>query len=148
MDDKVKKPRHEPFGRPSKYSEELANLICQRVATHTVGLPALCEMFDDMPAAVTVNAWRFEKNDFSIRYAQAKMFQAELMAEEINDLCEVETFEDENGIKRVDNGRVALQRLKVDTRKWQAAKLAPKIYGDRQVIQTTVKHEENIQDLG
>ena len=36
-------------GRPSDYTQELADLICDRIATHSVGLQRLCDLYDDMP---------------------------------------------------------------------------------------------------
>jgi len=137
-------------GRPTKYNQELADLICERVGTHTCGLPKLCEMFDDMPNQETIYAWRYKYDDFSNNYAKAKMRQAELMAEELNKIAsEVHTYIDAEGNTRYDAAFTAAQRLKIDTIKWQATKLAPKIYGDRtQNTVTVVKHEDVLKDLG
>ena len=122
-------------GRPTIYSEELADLICRRVATHTIGIPKLCAMYDDMPSYQTINVWRYEKKSFSDKYAESKRFQAEFIAESLIDMCEVETYKDEKGVTRVDAGMVAKQRLLVDTVKWHASKLAPKIYGDKKQVE-------------
>lgn len=128
------KERKEPFGRPSIYSEELADKICQIVATNPDGLPKLCKRFDEMPAADTIRQWRWTKPHFSLKYAEAKRFQAELMAESteeiIDELSQYE-FCDKDGAMRLDSGMVARARLLVDSRKWHASKLAPKIYGDK-----------------
>ncbi len=138
------------MGRPTKYNQAMADLICERVGTHTHGLPKLCEMFDDMPSHETVKQWRYKYDDFSANYARAKMKQAELMAEELNRIAsETHTYTDAEGNKRYDAGFTAAQRLKIDTIKWQATKLAPKIYGDRtQNTVTVVKHEDVLKDLG
>ncbi len=130
-----------------KYSPEVAARVCERVATHPVGLRKLCDMYDDMPDKEAILDWRYKYPDFAANFNISKQFQAEIMAEEMNDLCEVPTYFDRQGIERVDAGRVACQKLKVDSIKWQAARLAPRMYGDRSVVETTVKHEENIQDL-
>jgi hypothetical protein len=137
-------------GRPTIYSEELANRICQIVATNVEGLPTLCNKFDEMPHEDTIKQWRWEKPLFSAKYAEAKRFQAELMAESLEELmrdAEKDAFHDEHGNRRLDSGLLGLARLRVDTRKWQASKLAPKIYGDKQTVSTTVTHESTIKDL-
>lgn len=136
-------------GRPSIYTDKLADLICSRVATHPIGLPKLCAMFDDMPSHETINVWRYERKQFSDKYAEAKRFQAEFIAESLIDMCAVEDYQDKDGVTRVDAGMVARQRLLVDTVKWHASKLAPKIYGDKQQTESTVtvKHEDDLKNL-
>ena len=138
-----------PGGRPSIYTPELAELICQRVATNPIGLPTLCKKFEDLPHPDTIRVWRWEKPEFSAKYAEAKRFQAEIMAESIEEVID-ETMHSvyyEDGVARIDSGIIAQARLRVDSRKWTASKLAPKIYGDRSSVETTVKHEESLTDL-
>jgi hypothetical protein len=135
-------------GRHSTYTPEIGDRICSLISTTTIGTNKLCKQYDWMPDETTIYEWRIVHNDFSQKYAKAKACQAELMAEKLHELCEVETYQDKDGVTRADTGMVAIQRLKVDTTKWYASKLAPKIYGDRSTVETTIKHEENIHDLG
>lgn len=126
-----------PRGRPSIFTQELADLICERVATHTYGLARLCEMYDDMPDKHTVNQWRFKKPDFSRQYAAAKIAQAELLAEETldiatdgrNDYMQSLSAEEQGEGWRLNGEHVQRSKLRIDTHKWLAAKLMPKIYG-------------------
>lgn len=122
-------------GRPTDYNPEMAKRICDLVATHDIGLPRLCDMFSDLPRPQTINAWRREKLEFSSKYAQAKMEQAELMAESIDDIAinlgQHAYIDPSTGVAKIDSGMVAHARLMIDTRKWLASKLAPKIYGDK-----------------
>lgn len=56
-----------------------------------------------------------------------------------------ETFIDENGNERND---VGMLRLKVDALKWQAGKLRPRKWGDKQSIEvSTVPHEDQLTAL-
>jgi terminase small subunit-like protein len=55
------------------------------------------------------------------------------------------TVTDESGRVRVDPGAVAQARLQVDTRKWLASKILPKIYGDRLVTEHVGKDGGPIQ---
>jgi len=128
-------------GRPSIYTEELADRICAVVATNPHGLPTLCRMFDFMPNKDTINVWRWEKPEFSVKYTRAKQQQAELMAESSEDIiAELEQYEftDKDGAVRLDAGMIARARLLIDTRKWHASKLAPKIYGTNIDIAETI----------
>lgn len=138
------------MGRPTIYSEELADRICELVATNTDGLPKLCAAHDWMPHEDTIKVWRFRNLNFSAKYTEAKRFQAELMAEQVKEIAaERAYYIDAEGNQRVDSGFIASQRLQADTVKWLASKLAPKIYGDRQTIEqtVTVKHEDALKEL-
>lgn len=75
-------------GRPTKYSPELARLICERISVSTENLRVICKKYDDMPTSETIRVWRWDKPEFSALYAQAKMFQAEIMAEDILDISD------------------------------------------------------------
>jgi len=137
-------------GRPSIYTPELADLICKRVATNPVGLPALCKMFPELPSYDTIRVWRWDRPEFSAKYAEAKRFQAELMAESIEDIIDETlqySYQDGEGVTRLDSGILGHARLRVDSRRWHASKLAPKIYGDKQQTEVTVKHEDGLKDL-
>lgn len=121
-------------GRPTKYGEKLAALICERVATHTCGLERLCSMYDDLPSKFTVNLWRYKHPEFSTLYAQAKLIQADLLAEECLEIADDDSRDvkvnPETGDEYLNTEFVARARLRIDTRKWLAMKLLPKQYGE------------------
>lgn len=144
-------------GRPTIFTQELADLICERVATHSIGLRRLCEMFDDMPVKDTINQWRWKHDKFSAQYAKAKMMQAELGAEECieiaddatNDWMKSLSEEEQGNGWKINGEHIQRSRLRVDTRKWVAAKLAPKIYGNTETKNINVnKHEERLDLIG
>ena len=124
-----------PGGRPTDLTPEMARRICDLVATHDLGLPRLCTKYPDLPEPQTINRWRREHDWFSSNYAQAKMEQAELLAESIDDIAyginEYYYTDPDTGASKIDGGLVAHARLLIDSRKWLAGKLAPKIYGDK-----------------
>jgi hypothetical protein len=94
-----------------------------------------------VPSHTTVENWLHEDKEFLARYARAKEEQADFLVEEMlqiaDDSSEDEIFieaEDGSGLtaKRVFNKEFcARSRLRVDTRKFIAAKLKPKKYGDK-----------------
>jgi hypothetical protein len=115
-------------GRPTIYSQELAEIICKRLADGE-SLRAVCRDAD-MPHNSTVLLWAITPDHpFSDQYARARQVQAENMAEEIFEIAddhEDDYIYDDDG-KRVYNGEhVNRSRLKVDTRKWYMSKVLPK----------------------
>jgi transposase-like protein len=119
------------MGRPSLYTPELAAAICERLSQGET-LVAICRA-DGMPDPATVWRWREEREDFRNSYARAREAQADVLAEQTISLAdEVEGTQDANV--------VAAARLRVDTRKWFASKMRPRVYGERQ----TVEHEGQV----
>ncbi len=106
-------------GRPSKYTRQLAARICEAVATTEHGLATILKA-KGMPHYATVMRWLNEHADFRDMYARAKEEQADLMADRIVEIADGASPED-----------VQVARLRVDARKWAAAKLKPRKYGDR-----------------
>ncbi len=132
-------------GRPTDYNETIAALICERVATSTIGLNKLCCAYDDLPSKFTVNLWRYKYPEFSTRYAQAKLMQADLLAEECLDIADDDSCDTKinfDGEEIANNEFIARSRLRIDTRKWLAAKLLPKQYGaiadDKKTVSDTI----------
>ena len=119
-------------GRPTDYNETIAALICERVATSTIGLNKLCSLHDDLPVKSTVNLWRYKYPEFSTQYAQAKLMQADLLAEECLEIADDDSNDEivsADGFAVCNTEFIARSRLRIDTRKWLAAKLLPKQYG-------------------
>lgn len=132
------------MGRPLEYTQEMGDLICERIATHSLGVKRLCAKYGDMPAEYTIQRWRYRVPEFRVQYAQAKMIQADLLAEECLEIADDSSGDErmtEDGKTMIDGEFVARSRLRVDTRKWLASKLLPKQYGDKSLLEQ--KTEEN-----
>ena len=99
---------------------DIIERICEMLAAGQ-SMAQICRR-KDMPAESTVYKWLAEGGAFSERYARAREQQADLYADEIikiADDCEPEA------------AAVAKAKARIDARKWLAARLAPKKYGDR-----------------
>jgi hypothetical protein len=75
-----------------------------------------------------------ERKEFSDQYARAREAQADSWADDIiqiSDDGENDTYKDEDGHERTNQDVIARSRLRVDTRKWLMARMAPKKYGDK-----------------
>lgn len=104
------------MGRPSDYSPELAADICGRLVLGQ-SLRSICSG-EGMPDIATVYRWLAAHESFRDQYARAREDQADTMADEIVAIAD----EEEDPAKA---------RVRVDARKWVAAKLKPRKYGDK-----------------
>lgn len=123
---------HTKIGRPTDYTPELAELICERIATHNIGLKKLGEMYDDLPKKITIRRWCIKDLQFRSQYAQAKALQIEILIDEIIEIADdssQDTLVTEQGKRKYNAEFIARSGFRIDTRKWLASKLAPKIYG-------------------
>lgn len=78
-----------------------------------------------------------DDESFAKRYARAKEFCADQEFEETKEIADngsndwMEVNDPDNPGYRINGEHVQRSKLRVDVRKWRAAKLAPKKYGDR-----------------
>lgn len=97
-----------------------------------------------MPSERTIVRWLADKRNVQFRedYYYARRVQAELLVDEIFEIADDTSddwVEDTNkdgefiGYK-VNNEAIQRSRVRIDTRKWYASKMVPKIYGDKQEI--------------
>ena len=122
-------------GRPSSYTEQMANLICIRLAEGE-SLNKICKD-EGMPDKATVFRWLATDASFCDKYARARELQAETQFDELIDIVdqppELSYVTDKNGELvevKFDSSYVQWMKLRVDTRKWTAARMAPKKYAE------------------
>ncbi len=108
------------IGRPTIYSNALAEEICRRLADG-LSLRRVCEA-DDMPNRDTVRRWLGKREPFRRMYVAAREMQAEHFVDEVIEIADTD-----------DNPTHA--RVRIDARKWAVVKLAPKKYGDKSEIE-------------
>lgn len=110
------------MGRPSKYTQAIADEICERLAQGE-SLRAICRD-EHMPPEVTVRRWVVQDvNGIAAQYTRARDMGLDTTAEECREIA------DEG------SGDVARDRLRFDERRWYLSKLAPKRYGDKQQVE-------------
>jgi hypothetical protein len=136
MSDEAQETR--PVGRPSSYTQEIADRICSELAEGR-SLRTICKA-DDMPSCVTVYAWLRIHDEFLKQYTRAKEDAADAFAEEMLDIADeasndwMEVHDKDNPGYRLNGEHINRSRLRVDTRKWIASKLKPKKYGDKVAV--------------
>lgn len=117
--------------RPAMLTEEMEQDIMEDIAKAKT-LRSISEK-PGMPALGTMRRWIRENVHFRHLYARAKEDAAEYMAEDILSIADDgtnDTFTDTDGNVHVDNDVIQRSKLRVDARKWLAAKLMPRKYGD------------------
>ena len=139
-----------PAGRPTDYTPELTDIICERLAS---GESMRSISRDEgMPVMSTLFLWLRKHDEFSEQYAKAKEESADALVEDMLDIADNQVSQplivngepvevDGKVIETRDGPAVQHAKLRVDTRKWAASKLKPKKYGDR--IETV--HSGNIR---
>lgn len=130
------------MGRPSDFTQEIADVICERIAEGE-SLRAIC-IEDGLPSKTSVFRWLVSNESFRDQYACAREMQAEGYAEEIVKIADTpvigtKTVDKPTGIETTTGDMVERSKLQIDTRKWIASKLLAKKYGDRQQVEHTGK---------
>ncbi len=149
----AKKPKIQksapPLGRPTNYTPEFGERICHLVAIHPVGYAHIKAMYPDLPCPQLVREWRKKFPDFNAKYLDAKRFQAELMVEDIDDMLpdEVKVYFDKEGNERIDSPSAAMLIAKINNRKWMAARLAPRRFGDSGLADDPETNKETKEEM-
>jgi hypothetical protein len=111
-------------GRPSIYSQEVADLIVEGLAKGN-SLVSILNEDEELPSYPTVMRWLRERPEFQAMYARAREDQADHDADKIGDIAE-----------KVVQGKIDpnAARVAIDAYKWAAGKRKPKVYGEKLAI--------------
>lgn len=123
-----------PAGRPSSYSQDIADAICERLSCGE-SLRSICRD-ENTPGLSTVFKWLAAVPEFREQYAHAREAQAEALFDEIIEIADTpqigqKTVSKATGVEITEADMIEHRRLQVEARKWIASKLAPKKYGDK-----------------
>lgn len=113
------------MGRPSSYTTEIAEKICEELATGR-HLHIICKDDAWAPSERTVHRWLNEREDFRQLYARAREEQQEIFAAQVIEIADTEKD-------------TAKARNMMDARKWYASRVAPKKWGDKLEIDAKVE---------
>ena len=126
-----------------KYSDAIARKICEQLMMKKP-LRQICEQ-NSMPSLATVIRWLADPRltDFREMYYYARRVAAELYVDEIFEIADdgsndwkARYNKDGDLIDYVpDNEAIQRSRVRIDTRKWYASKMVPRIYGDKVDVQ-------------
>jgi hypothetical protein len=123
-------------GRPTSYTEEMAETLCIRLGLGE-SLKKICSE-EGMPGQATVYTWLLKHPEFQEMYTRAREEQAETHADEIVSIADetpaIKEIKDKDGNVidiSLDSAFIAWQKNRIEARKWNAAKQRPRKYGDR-----------------
>ncbi len=125
-----------PLGRPSSFTQEIADTICGRVS---LGEPLRQICRDEgFPDQRTVYRWLESRDEFRQQYARAREAMMDSFADEILEIAEDGTNDWEeresargNSYVALNSEAVARSNMRIEARKWLMGKCAPKKYGDK-----------------
>lgn len=129
-------------GRPSTYTKEVGDRICDRLAAGE-SLRTICRDAD-MPARQTVVQWVLKDHGpgFANQYTQARDLGLDEIADECMEIVDdgsndwMEKQNADGTTSWAINGEaLGRSRLRFDHRRWYLSKLAPKRYGDRTAVE-------------
>lgn len=149
MSDKSYTPRKKPRPREgngvacmaTRARSEVVAEVCERIASGESVEAIFASKPADYPSLRTFRYWCADDPEVIPRYDRAMYARAIRGAEQIEALADeppryIDSF-DEDGKKlgsRVDPGWEQYRKTRIETRKWNAARLAAKKYGDRTII--------------
>ncbi|ASP92485.1 MULTISPECIES: hypothetical protein [Sinorhizobium] len=141
------------MGRPTTFTQAKADAICERLS-NGLSLRAICR-HKAMPSKTTVFKWLAQNSEFADQYARAREAQADLLVDEMIELADTPKVGKKT--KRTADGKleettgdmIEHRRLQIETRKWVAARMRPKKYGDRIDVdqKTTVEAGDSVMAL-
>lgn len=135
------------IGRPSSFTQEIADTICERIATGE-SLRRICDDAD-MPSQPAVFRWIAANEEFRKQYALAREAQADALFDESLDIADngrndwMERHGEDDAGWQANGEHIQRSKLRIETRRWMAGKLRPKVYGDKQTVEHGVTGEVN-----
>ncbi len=134
-------------GRPSKFTDALAEEICERLGKGEP-LAAICRG-EGMPKVQTVSDWRTRYPEFSVSIACAREEGFDALATECLKIADTplegtRTRIGKDGIESIREDMLGHRRLQIETRLKLLSKWDPKRYGDKIDVNATHSGEIRI----
>jgi hypothetical protein len=126
------------IGAPTTFNQRTADLICMMLSEGLSLRQILkADTTGTLPAQSTVYEWLLRHPLFAEQYARAREEQADTNADEILEIADEmpPEYTDEKGRTSLDQTYIQWQKNRIEARKWTAAKLRPKKYGDRMAVE-------------
>ncbi len=134
---KIGKPLKNKVGRPTDYTREKANEICNQLS-EGISLRTVC-LSNNMPDKATVFRWLRDYKEFHDQYAHAKEESTNAQHEVLEDLGDQAIKLAQSVDSKASGAVVQAVKLKADNLKWLMSKMKPKKYGEKLDMTTNGK---------
>tara|TARA_R110000851_G_scaffold146929_3_gene286721 strand:+ start:317 stop:829 length:513 start_codon:yes stop_codon:yes gene_type:complete len=125
------------MGRPTLYSEAVADMICEVIERDGRSMQELCDEYSFFPAKKgSIYAWSNKHKYFNDRFLRATRVQMHVRLDDIDHWInsnKQDFAEDKNGRLIQNNGFANRLRAKMHFGMWRASKLLRETYGDTKV---------------
>lgn len=136
------------MGRPRyQWTEEIEDEILERI-TRVESAKSICR--DDwLPSEATLYKRLGDDPEFAKRYARAREIQADVLFDECLAIADSQEGDviTVDGTEQTNHDVIARAKLRIDTRKWMAGKLRPKVYGEKAIIEGPGKNGEHLHKV-
>lgn len=126
------------MSRPTSYTQALADAICEKLSA-CGSLRAVCRQ-EGMPNRTTVMRWVIDDIDgFAAKYARAKDIGIDEFVDETIEIADDGTNDWMNTERgpQLDSEHIQRSKIRIETRRWLAERMAPKRYGVKQGVDIT-----------
>ncbi len=115
----------------------IQDAVCDAISTQPRGIGAILSDLGNPINPSTFYRWLQQDEELCKRYARARADQAQVMADEITQIADntqegvIVTEKPDGSVETKRADMLEHRKLRIESRKWLAAKLLPKVYGER-----------------
>jgi hypothetical protein len=129
--------------------EKAFAIVCQEIATTSKGLDPIIseqrELYPDFPCRKTLYSWMNENELYRQQFEFAKRLQVQSLIDEIIEIADDSSQDWQLNDKEQlvpNKEHIQRSRVRIDTRKWLAAKLRPTLYGDGAELREVLERQQ------
>ena len=137
-------PGRPPYDWTPEIEDEILTAIAKGRAVRSI-------LTDDwLPSEATFYRRLADDAEFCKQYAHARERQADAIFEECLIIADSQEGDvvTVDGVETTNHDAIARAKLRIDTRKWMAGKLRPKVYGDKAIVEGPGANGEHLHKVG
>lgn len=128
-----------PAGRPTDYTPELGERICNAIASSVHGLERICEENPEFPAWKTIYNWKFKHSEFLQKYMQARESQSHNL---MDHMLNVAYDNSDDNLTKINRAKVIIDVLKITS-----ARFNPRHFGEKREIKSENTNHQKLEEV-